>query len=114
MSDQTSAPLTDDELRAAAVHGLIAHDASSERQNLWGQFAARASVELLAARAQLDRVRKVHEPIEALNVRYPGGRLTQVCSGCGTDDGNWQTYPCPTIRALNGPRPVAEPREVQP
>ena len=78
------------------------------------------AAELLAARArlaeldaQLDRVREVHQPIEALNIRYPRGRLTEVCTGCGTDDGNWQIYPCPTIRALNGPRPAPELREVQ-
>ncbi|MFC4128893.1 hypothetical protein [Nocardia rhizosphaerae] len=67
-------------------------------------------VELEAA---TDRVREVHQPVEALNVRYPGGRPTQVCSGCGTDDGNWQTYPCPTIRALGGPRPALKLSEVQ-
>lgn len=50
--------------------------------------------------AQRDRVRQLHQPIEAVNMRHPGGRLTRVCSGCGTDDGNWQPYPCPTIRAL--------------
>lgn len=50
--------------------------------------------------AQIDRVRQVHDPIDAMNLRYPGGRLTSVCTGCGTDNGNWQVYPCPTIRAL--------------
>lgn len=54
--------------------------------------------------AQRDRVREVHQPIEALNMRHhPRGQLTRVCSGCGTDDGNWQTWPCPTIRALDRP-----------
>lgn len=43
-------------------------------------------------------VREIHQPIEALNVRY--GQKQQVCTGCGTDDGNWQLYPCPTIRAV--------------
>lgn len=58
-----------------------------------------------ALEAQLNRVREVHQPIEALNIRHrPNGRLTQVCSGCGTDDGNWQIYPCPTIRALKDVR----------
>jgi hypothetical protein len=32
----------------------------------------------------------------------PHERLVKVCSGCGTDDGNWQRWPCPTIRALDG------------
>lgn len=49
----------------------------------------------------LDRVREVHEPIDA--AMYHGGgepRIVKVCTGCGTDDGNWQRWPCPTIRAL--------------
>ena len=24
--------------------------------------------------------------------------VTQVCIACGTDDGNWQRHPCPTVR----------------
>jgi hypothetical protein len=57
---------------------------------------------LEAGRAAMDRVRAIHEPVDAVN--YHGGtpRRVQVCSGCGTDDGNWQHYPCPTIRALDG------------
>lgn len=52
--------------------------------------------------ARIDRVRQLHQPIDALNMRHhPNGRLTRVCSGCGTDDGNWQLWPCPTIRALD-------------
>ncbi|WP_043737768.1 hypothetical protein [Nocardia asiatica] len=67
---------------------------------------AEARARITELEAQLDRVREVHLPIEALNMRHhPRGQLTRVCSGCGTDNGNWQMYPCPTIRAL---------REVQP
>lgn len=51
--------------------------------------------------AAAGRARALHKPTEALNVRY--GRKQQVCTGCGTDDGNWQTWPCPTIRALSVP-----------
>jgi hypothetical protein len=83
-------PLTDERLQQLAYDEYVCSN-DNERA---------MAVELLAARAQLARVREVHEPIEAVNMRYPGGRLTQVCSGCGTDDGNWQIYPCPTIRAL--------------
>ena len=63
-------------------------------------ISARARIAELEA--QIDRVREVHDPIEA--VRYPGGRSTSVCTGCGTDNGNWQVYPCPTIRALDAAR----------
>lgn len=48
--------------------------------------------------AALERVRAIHQPLEALNVRH--GRRQKVCTGCGTDDGNWQLWPCPTVRAL--------------
>lgn len=60
--------------------------------------------QVAALEARIDRVRQVHQPIDAVNMRHPGGRLTRVCSGCGTDDGNWQHYPCPTIRALEESR----------
>lgn len=49
----------------------------------------------------LDAVLDVHQPVDALDVASrPGQQLTQVCTGCGTDDGNWQRWPCPTVRAI--------------
>lgn len=50
-------------------------------------------------RQAIDAVREVHEPIDA--VMYSAKKIVQVCTGCGTDDGNWQRWPCPTIRAIN-------------
>ena len=57
---------------------------------------------LNVSKAAMDRVRAIHSPVDAVN--YHGGtpRQTRVCAGCGTDDGNWQIWPCPTIRALEG------------
>jgi hypothetical protein len=52
--------------------------------------------------AAIRRVRDIHEGIDALMNPGPHERLVKVCSGCGTDDGNWQRWPCPTIRALDG------------
>lgn len=52
-------------------------------------------------------VREIHQPIEALNVRY--GQVQRVCTGCGTDDGNWQVYPCPTIRAVERAEALEDP-----
>lgn len=46
----------------------------------------------------VDEVRRIHEPVEALEVRSQ--RVGNVCAGCGTDDGNWVAWPCPTLRAL--------------
>lgn len=56
--------------------------------------------EVRELRAKVERVREVHEPIDA--IMNPGRHelVVKVCIGCGTDDGNWQRYPCPTIRAL--------------
>ena len=48
----------------------------------------------------LQAVMEVHTPIKALNMCYRGGRVQQVCTGCGTDDGNWNHWPCPTVRAI--------------
>ena len=57
---------------------------------------------LEAAEAAIERVREVHAPMKALEVRR--NQIRQVCTGCGTDDGNWQPYPCPTIRAIDKER----------
>lgn len=55
---------------------------------------------VMTAQDLIDRVRSIHRPIDA--VMYNGERSypRQVCTGCGQDDGNWQIWPCPTIRAL--------------
>lgn len=50
-------------------------------------------------RAQVQRAKDVHQPIDAIHETR--GEM-QVCAGCGTDNGNWQRWPCPTIRALGG------------
>lgn len=50
--------------------------------------------------AAVERAEKVHEPIEALMYSGSHQRLVKVCTGCGTDDGNWQRWPCPTIKAI--------------
>ncbi|AYD83924.1 hypothetical protein SEA_GETALONG_64 [Gordonia phage Getalong] len=58
------------------------------------------NVELGAATSSVQKVRELHEPVEALNVRY--NRVQKVCAACGTDDGNFQLWPCPTIRLIGG------------
>lgn len=50
--------------------------------------------------AAIRRVREIHEPIDAMNYGGRVPRQTRVCTGCGTDNGNWQQWPCPTVRAL--------------
>lgn len=52
------------------------------------------------ANAALRRVREVHQPIDAVHYAGPRQTMMQVCAGCGTDAGNWQRWPCPTIRAI--------------
>ena len=64
------------------------------------EFIADARTRLPLALDALQAVIEIHTPIDALNVRYRGGRLQQVCTGCGTDDGNWNHWPCPTVRAI--------------
>lgn len=63
----------------------------------WEWMIPGATARLLAA---VDAVEAIHTPIDA--VMNPGRheRIVKVCTGCGTDDGNWQRYPCPTITAL--------------
>lgn len=50
------------------------------------------------AECALEAVREVHQPLDALHTNT--NRVRKVCTGCGTDDGNWQVWPCPTIRAI--------------
>lgn len=49
----------------------------------------------------VDAVLKLHTPIDAAMFTGRNGvHKVQVCTGCGTDDGNWQRFPCPTVRAI--------------
>lgn len=87
-------PFDGDQERKAAEFDrwLAKHDASIEPTGLL------AEVDRL--QAALDRVREVHQPIDAAAISYHPYRSCQVCIGCGQDDGNWQQWPCPTIRAI--------------
>lgn len=64
-------------------------------------MTATATDEKAAMRAALAAVREIHAPVEALNVAPRKPVVTKVCAGCGTDDGNWQHWPCPTVRAVD-------------
>lgn len=63
-----------------------------------GLHAPQDRAALLAA---LDAGLAVHQPIDALMYSGPQQRMVKVCTGCGTDDGDWQRWPCPTVRAIN-------------
>lgn len=93
--------------KATAFRAKLAGTVALRGGNHWAEWhiehcAAAQAAE--AAEAESDRLRaavlEVHQPVDA--VRYVGRkqRLTRVCSGCGTDDGNWQVWPCPTVRAI--------------
>lgn len=64
------------------IHLMKRHEVEAERDRL---------------QAQLDGIRAIHAPVDALHT--PTGRRVQVCSECERD-GDWRTWPCPTIRAL--------------
>lgn len=48
----------------------------------------------------LRAVLELHQPIDALMNPGRHERVVKVCTGCGTDDGNWQRHPCATVRAI--------------
>lgn len=95
------------------IHGPIYADdmdlvvyAECERADAEFIAAARTAVPelikgILPLLAAVERVRAIHAPLDAVNLTPRHGRMTQVCIGCGQDDGNWNQYPCPTIRALD-------------
>lgn len=69
-----------------------------------GQVMAHAPDDIRWLLARVDRVLALHRPIDAAALDY-GGRVVQVCAGCGQDDGNWAPWPCPTVRAITGGDP---------
>lgn len=74
----------------------------------WGNGSTKADSEFIAdARTRLPQalnalqaVLEAHAPIDALNTQYTNGRIPHVCTGCGQDDGRWNYWPCPTVRAI--------------
>ena len=62
-----------------------------------GLHAPQDRAALLAA---VDASLAVHEPMDAGMNPGRHERIVKVCTGCGTDDGNWQRWPCPTVRAI--------------
>jgi len=64
------------------------------------EFIAAAPVDVARLTRAVEAVLAVHEPVDA--VMNPGRheRIVKVCTGCGTDDGNWQRWPCPTVAGV--------------
>jgi hypothetical protein len=56
--------------------------------------------ELRKAHDALARVEALHQPVDAAMYAGNGVHKVKVCTGCGTDDGNWQRWPCPTRAAV--------------
>ncbi|AMS03567.1 hypothetical protein SEA_GUACAMOLE_76 [Gordonia phage Guacamole] len=84
---------------------LAALDRVEADRDEWASVGGEHDIARRAAEAEHDgalstiqQVRDLHAPVEALNVRY--NRRQKVCAACGTDDGNWQLWPCPTVRLL--------------
>lgn len=71
--------------------GILRNDAA---------FIAASRTDVPRLLRALDAMMEVHEPVDA--IMNPGRyeRVVKVCTGCGTDDGNWQRYPCPTVAAV--------------
>ena len=55
---------------------------------------------LREAEAKVERVEAIHRPMRF--VLYPGTseRVMEVCAECRTRFGDWYSWPCPTMRAL--------------
>lgn len=64
------------------------------------EFIADTRTRLPQAIAALRAVLDAHAPTDALMNPGRQERVVAVCTGCGTDDGNWQRWPCPTARAI--------------
>lgn len=77
-------------------------DSKSETIRNWKAVAFGYQSRLEDHEAQIQRVRAIHAPIDAVAYTSKGQHLRLVCTGCGQDDGNWNTWPCPTIKSLEG------------
>lgn len=90
-------------LAQSTVLSLIEQCAAAmDGEHVADELARKLTDKLRTAEAKLARVIGVHTPTNALMNPGRNERVVEVCTGCGTDDGNWQIYPCPTIRALDG------------
>ena len=64
-------------------------------------FIADARTRLPQAIAALRAAMEVHGALDAAQYVGRGKSIRrQVCTGCGTDDGNWAIWPCATVRAI--------------
>lgn len=64
---------------------------------------ARNVLEMNAARARIVDLEATVERVRALHHPCTVGDLGQCCDMCSNDEGTWQTWPCPTIAALDPP-----------
>jgi hypothetical protein len=83
------------EARANSGYGVITH---TELRTILDEHPEPDPVRLLAA---IDAILALHQPVDALMYGSKNVHKVQVCTGCGQDDGNWNRYPCPTVRAIN-------------
>ena len=94
-------PRIDDWTGGSAVELIqLTAKASAEKVKTLSDDLAALVAEVETLRGQIDAAKALHKPLDALNTN--SNRIGQVCLGCGQDNGNWNEWPCPTIRALDG------------
>lgn len=91
------------QLRRGILRGVYVAEEVDQDED--ATFISHARSALPLRNAQLAAVLRVHEPIDALNVNARNHHKVQVCAGCGQDGGNWNQWPCPTIRAIEDAAP---------
>lgn len=94
---------------AKAIEIIRRHNADANRDIYLDQHEF---VELLGFKDQVQRVRKLHKPIE-------DGLIPLVCDSCYGSYENLVLYPCPTIQALDDEKSqvreeqvMSEPRDI--
>jgi hypothetical protein len=86
------------------AHKVLTEDDGTPAVFAWWQGYDAAHEAGRDDRTRLRKVREIHSPVDAVDYGRNPARRSQVCAGCGTDNGNWQVWPCPTIRAIEGAR----------
>jgi hypothetical protein len=81
----------------SALDGIKARAKAYTEHGTPGLHAPQDRAKLLAA---VTAVAEVHQWMDAVMYSGPQQRMVRVCTGCGTDDGNWQRWPCATVAAI--------------
>jgi hypothetical protein len=103
-------PIEDGRIRVTSPSDSGIHNLAEDVLPNDATFIAAAPTEVARLIGAVEAVLAAHQPTDAVMYTGRQQRMVKVCTGCGTDDGNWQRYPCPTVAAVEN---ALNPKEAQ-